>query len=411
MPRAEVTAPPVQLNHGLDPRALQPHPAPGPQPDGSAAAGEPATEPAGSHQPPVTPPSKGEAQPQTDDPTPKQPGPEASDAQGTEESSGPEAPPAETNGQSPATASEPSATPVGDATDPADHAEPVDQSGDAWPARPSEPRVIALLNQKGGVGKTTTATNLAAALTQAGYNVLAIDLDPQAHLTLSLGIDPDELEKTIYQLLVDGETSADEVVQKAEDERTGTLHVIPSEVNLAGVESELAQKTIIGAAQTTLRDKTRELARQFDYVLLDCPPSLGILTINALATAREVIVPMQAHFLALQGLSKLLETVQMVRSAINPSLFISGIVLCMHERQTVLANEVVNDLNQFLEEARGTESPWNHAIVYHPPVRRNIKLAECPSFGQSVFSYAPESNGAADYRQLAAHVAQHQVTV
>lgn len=187
--------------------------------------------------------------------------------------------------------------------------------------------------------------------------------------------------------------------------------MVPSEVNLAGVESELAQKTVVGAAQTTLRDKTRELTKGYDYVLLDCPPSLGILTINALAAAHEVIVPMQAHFLALQGLSKLLETVQMVRQAINPGLLISGIVLCMHERQTVLANEVVSDLNGFLEEARGTDSPWNQAVVFEPPVRRNIKLAECPSFGQSVFSYAPESNGAADYRALARHIARHRVMV
>jgi len=314
------------------------------------------------------------------------------------------APPAEAGsnghaGHSPApeqTDSEPASAEPGpdqpDGPDPAPHqpdaADP-GPAGEAWPPRPEGPRVIALLNQKGGVGKTTTATNLAAALNQAGYKVLAIDLDPQAHLTLSLGLNPDDMEKTVYDLLVDPHTSVDQVHHTAEDERAGTLHVIPSEVNLAGVESELAQKTIIGAAQTTLRDKTQQLAQQFDFVLLDCPPSLGILTINALAAAREVIVPMQAHFLALQGLSKLLETVQMVRSAINPKLFIAGIVLCMHERQTVLANEVVSDLNQFLEEARGTDSPWNHAIVYDPPVRRNIKLAECPSFGQSVFSYAP----------------------
>jgi chromosome partitioning protein len=277
------------------------------------------------------------------------------------------------------------------------------------PNAPRNPRVLALLNQKGGVGKTTTAANVAAALCAAGHNVLAIDLDPQAHLTLSLGLDPEQLEKSIYHLLTEPQTPADEVVQQASNEQAGRLDVLPSEVNLAGVESELAQKTVIGAAQTTLRDKTLELTKQYDYVILDCPPSLGILTINALATAHEVIVPMQAHFLALQGLSKLLETVQMVRQAINPPLSIAGIVLCMHEKQTVLAGEVVGDLEQFLEEARGTDSPWSNAVVFQPPVRRNIKLAECPSFGQSVFSYAPESNGAADYRQLAAHIARHRV--
>jgi chromosome partitioning protein len=275
----------------------------------------------------------------------------------------------------------------------------------------SGPRVIALMNQKGGVGKTTTAVNVAAALADEGHQVLAIDLDPQAHLTLSFGIDPQTLEKSIYHLLSDDGTAAAEIVQQVSDSERRHLGVLPAEVNLAGVESELAEKTVAGAAQTVLRNKTRDLVQHFDYVILDCPPSLGLLTINALTTAHEVIVPMQAHFLALQGLSKLLETVQMVRSAINAGLLISGIVLCMHERQTVLASEVVTDLNQFLEEARGRDSPWSEAVVYQPPVRRNIKLAESPSFGQSVFGYAPESKGACDYRELARHIASHRVAV
>jgi len=139
----------------------------------------------------------------------------------------------------------------------------------------------------------------------------------------------------------------------------------------------------------------------YDYVLLDCPPSLGLLTVNGLALANEVFVPMQTHYLALQGLSKLLQTVGMVKQAVNPSLRVTGIVLCMHEAQTILAGEVMADLTSFLEAARTMDVPWRDAVVLHPAVRRNIKLAECPSFGQTIFGYAPGSAGANDYRLLA----------
>ncbi|MFA9480124.1 ParA family protein [Phycisphaerales bacterium AB-hyl4] len=269
----------------------------------------------------------------------------------------------------------------------------------------SPPRVIAMMNQKGGVGKTTTTVNVGAALSEAGHRVLLIDLDPQAHLSLHVGINPDELERSVYDLLVDDDTTAAEVVMQV----TPTLGVLPAEVNLAGVEAELAERTAAGESQGVLRDKTMDLVTQFDYVLLDCPPSLGLLTINGLTLAREVIVPMQAHFLALQGLSKLLETITMVRERINPQLKLAGIVLCMHEANTLLAGEVAGDLNAFLEEARGTDQPWADAAVFQPAVRRNIKLAESPSFGQSIFSYAPESNGAKDYVALAKAIAAHRV--
>ncbi|MFW6060030.1 MAG: ParA family protein [Phycisphaeraceae bacterium] len=268
-----------------------------------------------------------------------------------------------------------------------------------------EPRLIALLNQKGGVGKTTTAVSVGAALARTGQRVLMVDLDPQAHLTLSLGLEPSELNKSIYHLLVERETSAAQIVQQIAD----NVGVLPAEVNLAGVEGELADRIATGAAQTILRNKCADLVRQFDYVIIDCPPSLGLLTVNALTLAKEVIVPMQAHFLALQGLSKLLETVQMVREGINDKLVVSGIVLCMHESQTILASEVAGDLRSFLEEARGSDEPWSEAILFEPPIRRNIKLAESPSFGQPIFDYAPESHGAADYAKLAASIAAHRV--
>ncbi len=271
----------------------------------------------------------------------------------------------------------------------------------------SAPRIIALMNQKGGVGKTTTAVNLGAGLARLGRRVLMIDLDPQAHLSLHLGLDPESLGKSMYDLLGDDQTTAAETVQQVGD--NGNLGVLPAEVNLAGVEAELADRAATGFAQVTLRNKTRDLVRQFDDVLIDCPPSLGLLTINALTMAREVIVPMQAHFLALQGLGKLLETVGMIRQGINPGLLVAGVVLCMHERQTILANEVINDLNAFLEQGRGTDQPWREAVVFQPPIRRNIKLAEAPSFGKSIFDYDPTCHGAEDYGRLAESVAAHRV--
>jgi chromosome partitioning protein len=273
--------------------------------------------------------------------------------------------------------------------------------------RPQKPRRIALINQKGGVGKTTTTVNLGAALAASGLRVLMIDLDPQAHLTLSLGIDPDDLDLSVYELLTETGVSAGEVVRMVEG--SPNLGVLPAVTNLAGVESELSEMVATGLAQTILRNKTNDLVTQFDYVLLDCPPSLGLLTINGLTAAQEIIVPMQAHFLALQGMGKLFETINMIRQGINPSLTVAGVVLCMHEANTILASDVVADVEGFFESARGTALPWANAEVYPPPIRRNIKLAEAPSFGQSVLTYAPDSNGAKDYARLARSVAKAAV--
>lgn len=267
------------------------------------------------------------------------------------------------------------------------------------------PRIIALINQKGGVGKTTTTVNIGAGLARLGHRVLMIDLDPQAHMTLHFGIDPDMLEQSVYELLAEPEVTAADVLQIV----NGNTHVIPAQVNLAGVESELAELAQTGQAQHVLRGKVMELMYPqgmagdavYDYVLLDCPPSLGLLTVNALSLATEVFVPMQAHFLALQGLSKLLETVSLVRQGLNPKLRVTGVVLCMHEAQTVLASEVVNDLKSFFEAARAmADVPWRDAVVLEPAIRRNIKLAECPSYGQTIFEYEPGCAGAQDYKAL-----------
>ncbi len=271
----------------------------------------------------------------------------------------------------------------------------------------STTRVIALINQKGGVGKTTTTANLGAALAELGKRVLFIDMDSQAHLTLHMGVDPDTLEKSIYHLLTDPSVTAQSIAKQVSDH----IWVLPAEVNLAGVESELAAQAQSGSAQQTLARKVRQWisgpkAVAFDYVLIDCPPSLGMLTINALAFAQEVFVPMQSHFLALQGLSKLLETVNLVRQSVNKDLKVSGIILCMHEAQTALGREVMADLDSFLEASRNLDVPWRNADILQPAIRRNIKLAECPSFGKTILDYAPSSAGAQDYRLLALNVSE-----
>ncbi|HMN96598.1 MAG TPA: AAA family ATPase [Phycisphaerales bacterium] len=261
-------------------------------------------------------------------------------------------------------------------------------------------RVVALLNQKGGVGKTTTTVNLGAAIAEAGRRTLLVDLDPQGHLTLHLGIEPaapDRPRPTMYELLVDPAATAESAIVNAGDH----LDVIPSTVDLAAAETELAGDP---ARNGILARKLAPLLPQYEFILFDCPPSLGLLTINALCAAREVVVPMQAHFLALQGVGKLLETVGLVAGQVNRALKVTGIVLCMHEASVSHQREVVADLDEFFARARGTDAPWSACRVLRPPIRRNIKLAEAPSYGKTIFAYAPKCPGAEDYRALAQRV-------
>ncbi len=259
-------------------------------------------------------------------------------------------------------------------------------------------RSIAIINQKGGVGKTTTAVNLSSALAEAGNRVWLIDLDPQAHATLHLGFGMELDYPSVYDVLTE-HYSLDEVRHLVQP----NLWLSPSHIDLAAAEMELAGTV---GREIIMRDKMVEVTEPFDYLIFDCPPSLGILTLNALTTATEVFLPLQPHFLALHGLSKLLRTIELVGRRLNAELRLSSVVYCLFDSGTRLANEVVNDVEYFFQEQRETSSIWSDVHSFDTRIRRNIRLAEAPSYGQSIFQYAGESNGAQDYRSLAMEVMQ-----
>jgi chromosome partitioning protein len=229
-----------------------------------------------------------------------------------------------------------------------------------------------------------------------------IDIDPQAHASLHLGLDPAAKTPTVYDLLTDEVKLADvwQPTQCSESSSTPeevNLSVAASHIDLAAAEVELAG--VVGR-EVILRDKLLEAADDFDYVLIDCPPSLGILTINALSAVDDVFLPLQPHFLALHGLSKLLKTIGLVNERLNDRLQLAGVVLCLYDSGTRLAAEVAGDVDQFFREARKGGRAWANVRLFETRIRRNIRLAEAPSFGQSIFGYAPTSPGAEDYRAL-----------
>jgi len=249
-------------------------------------------------------------------------------------------------------------------------------------------RCIAVINQKGGVGKTTSTVNIGAALAGRGNKVLLLDIDPQANLTLHLDCRPEGDGATMTDLLVDGKNLAEMISE------TGTegLYMIPADTSLAGVETMLANR--IGR-ETILREAIEafeegDAAPKFDYIFLDCPPSLGVLSANALVSADEIIIPMQAEYFSMQGMTKLMEVMQLVKQRLNPDLSICLILPCMVDRRTNLTNEVLGELRQHFGD-----------VLAETCIRSNVKLAEAPSFGRTIFEHAPESNGARDYDVVA----------
>lgn len=244
-------------------------------------------------------------------------------------------------------------------------------------------RIIAIVNQKGGVGKTTTSINLAAALAAKGRRVLLIDMDPQGNASTGLGIPRSQRDKTIYNVMTEGLALDDAILPT----QVSKLSVLPSHVDLSAAEMEIG---LAEGRTRILRDAMQAAEAQFDYVMIDCPPSLNLLTINALAAARSVIVPLQCEFFALEGLSQLLQTVEMAKSSINPALAIDGVMLTMYDRRNRLSSQVAEDVRKHLGRA-----------VFETIIPRNVRIAEAPSFGQPVTSYAPSSKGAKAYFALA----------
>lgn len=247
-------------------------------------------------------------------------------------------------------------------------------------------RIIAIANQKGGVGKTTTAINLSACMAESGKKVLCVDMDPQGNTTSGLGVDKAGLEHSIYDVLLD-EIEASEAVVHTEMKK---LDVLPSTVDLTGAEVELLA---FDDKEFLLRGKIEAIREKYDYILIDCPPSLSVLTVNALAAANTVLIPIQCEFYALEGLSQLLHTVQLIQERLNPDLQPEGIVFTMFDSRTNLANDVVSSVENNL-----------HLHIYKTKIPRNVRLAEAPSYGQPIPIYAPHSSGAKSYRKLAKEV-------
>ena len=247
-------------------------------------------------------------------------------------------------------------------------------------------KVMAIINQKGGVGKSTTAINLSAALGELGKQVLLVDLDPQGNSSSGLGIEKSQVHNCVYDVLLNDVAIEDVIIPDVGE----GLDLVPATINLAGAEVELVSEM---ARENRLKDAVGSLRGKYDYVFIDCPPSLGLLTVNALVAADKLLIPIQCEFYALEGVTKLLDSMKRVKSILNPSLDIFGIVLTMYDSRTNLANQVVNEVRSFF----GDE-------VFETLIPRTVKLSEAPSYGQSILEYAPDNKGALAYNDLAKEV-------
>ena len=247
-------------------------------------------------------------------------------------------------------------------------------------------RIIAIANQKGGVGKTTTAINLSACLAEKGQKVLAIDMDPQGNMSSGLGLDKDSIDKTIYDMII-GENDVEEVIDHG---TIDNLDILPSNVDLSAVEIELID---VDNKEFIVKDAIQKIRDNYDYIIIDCPPSLSLLTINAMTTADSVLVPIQCEYYALEGLSQLIHTVELVKERLNSILEIEGVVFTMYDARTNLSLQGVENVNDNLQQN-----------IYKTIIPRNIRLAEAPSYGTPINQYDPKSAGAESYMRLAEEV-------
>lgn len=247
-------------------------------------------------------------------------------------------------------------------------------------------KIVAIINQKGGVGKSTTAINLAAALGEMGKQVLLVDLDPQGNCSSGLGIEKSLIQQCIYDVLLNDVPIEDVIIPDI----TEGVDIAPATINLAGAEVELVAEM---ARENRLKDAVGSMRGRYDFVLVDCPPSLGLLTVNALVAADKLLIPIQCEFYALEGVTKLLESMKRVKSRLNPTLDIYGILLTMYDSRTTLSKQVVDEVREYFGR-----------LVFSTPIPRTVKLSEAPSFGQPITQYDPKGRGALSYIELAKEV-------